>query len=177
MKGYIKSDGIGSCLIGRLHATYDEIVAVLGRPHTKNDMGSKANWMYEQRNIPFMFTLCDYKLDDKTIKLKDITEWSIGTKGNHIRSAFDLFKELFPNNKITDPFSGIVQDRKYVVKVALGETMTDKAENDEQWFKKVEPNDNDIVVKVFDTLKEANAFRDGLELMDGWVASPVHMLL
>jgi len=68
------------------------------------------------------------------------------------------------------------QKKTYTVKVALGCAMSDKAYENEEWFKTVEPNGNEIVEKTFHTIEEANAFVSGIELMNGWL-DECHIIL
>ena len=67
------------------------------------------------------------------------------------------------------------QEKTYLVKVAFGTRMTNKAVYNEKWFKTVKPDGNEIVEKNFNSIEEANAFIEGIELMNGWM-DECHMI-
>lgn len=177
-KKYIKlsDEGtIGTSFIGRIKITYAELVSVLGKPHKLNKDKSLAEWAFIDKKHQInttAFTIYDYQLGESKRK-EDIKSWQIG--GFNV-DVVDLIHELFPYKRIATWNGEIKYFEKYVVKVAFGSDMSDKAEENEAWFMQVKPDGNEIVEKIFDTMAEAQAFIDGLELASGWLEE-CHMIL
>lgn len=177
-KKYMKLsyDGIiGTSFIAYIRISYHELVKILGKPHRLKNDKSLAEWSFIDKRLQLnttAFTIYDYKLGEG-LKKEDITEWHIG--GFH-SSAIDSVHELFPYKRITTWQGEVKHKEKYVVKVAFGSAMSDKAAENEVWFMQAKPDGNEIVEKIFDTMAEAQAFIDGLELASGWLEE-CHMIL
>jgi len=85
---------------GYLHATYDEIVNVLGTPNRQSDQNTDAEWVIEEGGQ--VFNLFNWRngrryRGERGLDLAEIREWHIGGKTPEVVFAA---KELFPDHEV-----------------------------------------------------------------------------
>jgi hypothetical protein len=81
----------GTSRIGTVHATYDELVEVLGIPHDRTiegewesrDNKTRVEWAFVINNDKkLIFTIYDYK---SRYPLEQIKQWSLGGKSSDVK--------------------------------------------------------------------------------------------
>ncbi len=87
----------GTSRIGTVHATYDELVEVLGQPHDRTSMGEwesadnkiRVEWAFVINNDKkLIFTIYDYK---SRYDLSQIKQWSLGGRSDEVK---EYLKEI-----------------------------------------------------------------------------------
>lgn len=105
LKGYKKTDAVGTALSCYLHASYAELLLVFGKPHILNSVhaNSLASWTFQHKKMYIVIDIYDYVLDENRT-LETITIWSIGTQNNGEceRNTLNELHRLFPTKLITN---------------------------------------------------------------------------